>query len=51
MYYKKHFVAGSNGVVAWQWQQGKRRISSGTATVSCTLKGSTVSKSVTFKVT
>jgi hypothetical protein len=49
-YYKKAFVAGSNGVVAWQWQQGKRKISGGTATASCTLNGSTVSKSVAFKV-
>jgi hypothetical protein len=49
-YYQKHFVAGSNGVVAWHWQQGKRGISSGTATVTCTLNGSTVSKSTEFKV-
>jgi len=46
----KPFVAAKNGVVAWRWQQGKRGISGGTARVSCTLNGSTVSQTIAFKV-
>lgn len=49
-YYQKAFKAAKNGVVAWRWQQGKRGISSGTATVTCKLSGATVRKTVTFKV-
>jgi hypothetical protein len=49
-YYQKSLIAGSNGVVAWHWQQGKRGISSGEASVTCKLNGATSSQTVTFKV-